>query len=230
MKFRPQNSSELSDTGCELIILRQGFRAHQRKLAVIMTLRVFWALIIFLSGPRGFEKTVEKYHGIIVPLWAHVILYFGFIMFGIVLVSSGTDLYKTTEWQKDRIRVKNLENMVLLAGQSGKEELDLLLSTAWSARGGLLRYHQDWLDDIVAPWVLKLEPEEAAALGPDARAWLRERAKNSHIPALRVAAFLTLGELGDRRVRKIAQKARFGADERVQAAAEEVLQTVGGFR
>ncbi len=118
--------------------------------------------------------------------------------------------------------------MLLLAERCGKEELDVLLSTVWVARGGLYKSQQDRFDEIVAPRILALEPEEAAALGRDARAWLRERAKNSHVSTMRIAALLILSELGDRRVQEIAKNLRFSADERVQAAAEEVLRARGG--
>lgn len=228
MKLRASNSPEISEITRELQVLRHGFRLYRRGVVLKIIPRIFFAFFIFLNGPERFAQTIQKHHGIAFPFWAYCTLYLMFFLVGVVFIWIGFDLYKPSGWQKYPVRAQNLEKMLLLAERCGKEELDVLLSTVWVARGGLYKSQQDRFDEIVAPRILALEPEEAAALGRDARAWLRERAKNSHVSTMRIAALLILSELGDRRVQEIAKNLRFSADERVQAAAEEVLRARGG--
>jgi hypothetical protein len=162
------------------------------------------------------------------------LIFIGIILLILAVVFLFTGLYfgDSSNFSSKGLRIHKCPNIAEYFADISlnlpKNEIGNFISVSWIGRFSLYFELKAIIDANISRQLLVCTAEEARLWHKDALKWTRNRARYSKKPMMRVAALLLLSDLGDPSVSKLAQNASRSTDERVRAAAEDVLRVRGG--
>ncbi len=172
----------------------------------------------FLVAMGNTEESSTEYVGQIVLLYIGMAcLYFG-------LAQSGKRRYR----HRRSFRAINLEIARSLS-RVRREHLDLLCRVLRNTEGVLWSDLKVQLESTIANFLFMPETEDIP-LSSDSVGWLKYQAQYGKNPTLRVAALITFKDRNIDGLQKLALSASRSDNERVRAAARDVLTTQRGTR